>query len=90
VLLFSIGVNTYLKRIAPAADVRPSLAMGLTTMHISAVILPPLGGLLWERYGFQLPFLLGAAFILCSVLATQRIPDRDAMRAASAPSAAAA
>jgi len=90
VLLFSIGVNTYLKRIAPGADVRPTLAMGLTTMHISAVVLPPLGGVLWERYGFQLPFLLGAAFILCSVLATQRIPDREATQPAGAPSAATA
>ncbi|HEV8634271.1 MAG TPA: MFS transporter [Chloroflexota bacterium] len=77
VLLFSIGVTTYLKRIAPAADVRPSLAMGLTTMHISAVVLPPLGGLLWEAFGFQVPFLLGALFIGSSILATQRIPEKE-------------
>ena len=77
ILLFSIGVTTYLKRIAPPADVRPSLAMGLTTMHISAVVLPPLGGLLWEQFGFQVPFLLGALFIGSSILATQRIPAKE-------------
>jgi hypothetical protein len=77
VLLFSIGVTTYLKRIAPSADVRPSLAMGLTTMHISAVVLPPLGGLLWEAFGFQVPFLLGALFIGSSILATQRLPKKE-------------
>jgi MFS family permease len=74
VLLFSIAVNTYLKRIAPDQDVRPTLAMGLTTMHISAVLLPPLGGLLWEAFGYQVPFLLGALFIAGSMLVTQRIP----------------
>jgi hypothetical protein len=84
VLLFSIGVTTYLKRIAPEADVRPSLAMGLTTMHISAVVLPPLGGLLWEAFGFQVPFLLGALFIGSSILATQRLPRKALPRAVAA------
>lgn len=87
-LLFSIGINTYLKRIAPAPDVRPSLVMGLTTMHISALTIPPIGGILWERYGFEVPFLLGAAFIALAMLATQRIPDREAMVVAEPVSAA--
>ncbi len=76
-LLFSIGINTYLKRIASAEDVRPSLAMGVTTMHISALALPPIGGVLWQAYGFQTPFLLGAVFIVLSIFATQRIPLRQ-------------
>jgi len=88
VLLFSIGIRTYLKRIAPGRDVRPTLAMGLTTMHISAVILPPLGGVLWESFGYQLPFLLGAFFILASIIATQRIPLRRQSVPDTAPSAA--
>ncbi|TAK20144.1 MAG: MFS transporter [Chloroflexota bacterium] len=88
ILLFSIGIRTYLKRIAPSVDVRPTLAMGLTTMHISAVILPPLGGILWEAFGYQLPFLLGAFFILSSVIATQRIPSKLEMTAVPAPTAA--
>jgi predicted MFS family arabinose efflux permease len=77
-LLFSMGLNTYLKRIAPSSDVRPCLAMGVTTMHISAIILPPIGGLLWQRFGFEAPFLLGAVFIALSALITQRLPGRAA------------
>ncbi|MBI2939377.1 MAG: MFS transporter [Chloroflexi bacterium] len=73
-LLFSIGVNTYLKRIAAPEDIRGSLAMGVTTMHISAMVLPPIGGVLWVQYGFQTPFLLGAVFIALSMLVTQRLP----------------
>jgi hypothetical protein len=86
ILLLSMAINTYLKRIAPNEDVRPSLAMGLTTMHISAVALPPLGGLLWEAFGYQVPFLLGAAFIAGSFVATQRIPHKAALaRLAATP-----
>jgi hypothetical protein len=87
VLLFSIAVNTYLKRLAPEQDVRPTLAMGLTTMHISAVLLPPVGGLLWEAFGYQVPFLLGALFIAGSMFVTQRLPR--VVRAATPASAAA-
>ena len=75
-MLFSMATNTYLKRTADPGDVAPSLAMGMTTMHISAMIVPILGGMLWERFGFQLPFLVGAGFIVLSILVSRRIPAR--------------
>jgi len=74
VLLSEIGVTTYLKKVASPEDVRPSLATGVTMMHIPALIVPILGGALWNRFGFEVPFLLGATFIGGSMLATQYIP----------------
>jgi predicted MFS family arabinose efflux permease len=79
-LLSEIGVNSYLKKIARPEDVRPSLAAGLTMMHVPALVVPILGGALWNAYGFAVPFLLGAGFITASLLATQFIP-----RPAAAP-----
>lgn len=78
-MLFSMGVNTYLKRTADPGDVAPSLAMGMTTMHVSAMIVPIMGGMLWERFGFQVPFLVGAGFIVLSILTCRRIPARHAV-----------
>ena len=73
-LLSEIGVNTYLKKVATAEDVRPSLATGVTMMHIPALVVPILGGTLWNAFGFEVPFLLGTAFIAGSFVATQFIP----------------
>lgn len=76
VLVCEVGVNTYLKRVAAPEDVRPSLATGVTTMHVPALIVPILGGVLWNTFGFEVPFLLGAGFIAGSLLATQLLPRR--------------
>ena len=86
ILLFSMATNTYLKRTASPEDVGPSLAMGMTTMHVSAMVIPILGGMLWQSYGFQVPFLVGAGFIVISLAVTQLIPKRTLI--APTPSAA--
>jgi len=74
IMLFSMGTNTYLKRTADPGDVAPSLAMGMTTMHAAAMVVPVLGGMLWERFGFQLPFIVGAGFIVLSIFTCRQIP----------------
>jgi len=74
VLLPEIGVSTYLKKVAAPADLRPSLATGVTMMHVPALIVPILGGTLWNAFGFEVPFLVGAIFIAGSLVATQFIP----------------
>ena len=75
-MLFNIALNTYLKRIADPADLGPSLALGVTTMHIPSVVVPLIGGVLWERLGYQIPFLMGASFVLGSLIASQFLPAR--------------
>jgi MFS family permease len=83
---FSLGINSYLGRIAPLEDVTPSLVMGSTVNHIAAVGVPVVGGLLWSTVGYQVTFLAGAATCLLSVLSAlairierepspQRIPE---------------
>jgi predicted MFS family arabinose efflux permease len=70
---FSLGINSYLGRIAPPEDVTPSLVMGSTVNHIAAVGVPVVGGLLWSTVGYQVTFLAGAATCLLSVLAALAI-----------------
>ena len=70
---FSLGINSYLGRIAPPEDVTPSLVMGSTVNHIAAVGVPVAGGLLWSTVGYQVTFLAGAATCLLSVLSALAI-----------------
>ncbi len=69
---FSIGLNTYLQKTADPEDLGSSTAVGFTINHISAVIIPVFGGILWMLY-WRLPFLVGTGFTIISLFFTQMI-----------------
>ncbi len=81
-LLFlgSIGLTTYLHKIADPADVMPSLTMGVSVNHAAAVTVPVVGGLLWARLGYPVTFYGGAAVVAISALVVLK------MRTAEFPS----
>lgn len=69
---FSIGLSTYLQKTADSADLAQSTAVGYTINHISAVIIPLIGGSLW-LVSWRLPFIIGAGLTLVSLYFTQKI-----------------
>jgi len=69
---FSIGLNTYLQKTADPEDLGSSTAIGFTINHISAVIIPFFGGVLW-MLNWRLPFFVGTLFALLSLVFTQMI-----------------
>lgn len=71
--LSTIGLTTFLSRLAEPKDVLPSLSMGVTMNHIAAVIVPVVGGLIWASLGYTITFVSGAAVVLVSLLAASRI-----------------
>ena len=82
--LFSIGTTTYLRKICRREDLAPSLAMGVSLAHLTAVVVPVIGAALWERLGYQFPFLFGTTFIFISLWLTQKI-DVARQRVPGAP-----
>jgi hypothetical protein len=82
--LFSIGTTTYLRKICRPEDLAPSLAMGVSLAHLTAIVVPIVGATLWERLGYQFPFLFGTIFIFISLWLTQKI-DIPKQRIAGAP-----
>jgi hypothetical protein len=54
---------------------------------VTAVVVPIVGAALWERLGYQFPFLFGTAFIFVSLWLTQRI-DVERQRLADGPTVA--
>jgi len=42
-----MAINTYFQKTAEPQDIAPSMAVGFTINHISAVVIPIVGGVLW-------------------------------------------
>ncbi|MBI5485220.1 MAG: hypothetical protein HY888_12260 [Deltaproteobacteria bacterium] len=74
---FAVAIRTYFQKIAVPQDIAPSTAVGFTINHIAAVFLPALGGYL-RVLDYRIPFLMGAALGLASLILAQfiRVPLR--------------
>lgn len=73
----AIALTTYLNRIAPPEDLKPSLSMGVTFNHISSVTVPLIGGFAWHYFGYQVIFFAGAGFSVISLVFAQFLPKRE-------------
>lgn len=82
--LFSIGTTTYLRKICRPQDLAPSLAMGVSLAHVTAIVVPVVGAALWAQLGYKFPFLFGTVFIFISLFLTQKI-DIPKQRVEGAP-----
>ncbi len=69
---FTVSIRTYFQKIADRADIAPSMAMGVTVNHIAAVAVPLAGGFLW-MVDYRIPFVMGAGFAVCSLVAVRFI-----------------
>jgi len=69
---FNLALTTYFQKIAIAPEeVTSNLAVGQTIEHIAAVVVPVMGGIVWDRFGSQAPFLVGVGIVLVSLTLTQ-------------------
>lgn len=72
---FNMSISTYLRKVCTVEDLGPSLTMGSTVNHIAAVFIPIVGGVLWDQFGYQFAFLMGAGISAISLLVTYMIKD---------------
>lgn len=69
---FNLALTTYFQKIAVTPEeVTSNLSVGQTIEHIAAVVVPVMGGIVWERFGSQAPFLVGVGIVLVSLTLTQ-------------------
>jgi predicted MFS family arabinose efflux permease len=74
----SMAIRTYFQKIADPHDIAPSMAVGFTINHISAIVIPALGGWFWLM-DYKIPFIAGAVLGFISLIATQFIRiEKDA------------
>jgi predicted MFS family arabinose efflux permease len=67
----AIALTTYLHKIAPQEDLKPTLAMGVTMNHVASVLAPLGGGLAWQFFGYQTIFYSGAVITAVSLVLSQ-------------------
>jgi predicted MFS family arabinose efflux permease len=82
--LGSIGLTTYLQKIATPEDLMPSLAMGVSMNHAAAVVVPLVGGFMWQRLGYPATFMGGAVVVAISATTVllMKVPKSSKHRAA--------
>lgn len=69
-----IAVSTHLDKMAERPDVAPSLAMGSTINHITGILVPMGGGIMWATLGPRSVFIVGAIICALSVVQASRLP----------------
>jgi predicted MFS family arabinose efflux permease len=71
---FNLALPTYFQKIAvDPEEITSNLSTEQTINHIAAVIVPVIGGAVWERFGSQAPFLAGAVIVAVSLILVQFI-----------------
>jgi MFS family permease len=66
----AIGAATYLRKIAVPQDIAPSLSMGVTLLHATAIVVPVAAGMILNYVGYQVPFFIGCGFALVAAIVT--------------------
>jgi predicted MFS family arabinose efflux permease len=71
---FNLALTTYFQKIAVSQEeITSNLSVEQTINHISAIIIPIIGGTVWVMFGSQAPFLVGVVIVLISLVLAQAI-----------------
>jgi MFS family permease len=84
---FSVAADSYFQKIARSTEeITSNVSMAQTVNHVSALVVPVLGGILWEQVSPSATFLAGAGIAVVSLALAQLIPTRPAPKPAPVPS----
>jgi predicted MFS family arabinose efflux permease len=72
--IFNTGLTTYVNKIAPKSEHRPTLSMGVAANHVASVTMPFVGGILWATLGYRWPFLMGIPAAAASIAIVLGMP----------------
>jgi predicted MFS family arabinose efflux permease len=72
--VFNTGLTTYVNKIAPKSEHRPTLSMGVAANHVASVAMPLVGGILWATLGYQWAFLIGIPAAAASIFTVLGMP----------------
>jgi predicted MFS family arabinose efflux permease len=82
-LLFALGTgrSVYVSRLAKSAqEMASTLAMGVSVNHIASMIIPAIGGFIWETFGYERVFTVAALLALFIAVIASRVPGRRITR----------
>ncbi len=70
----SIALKSYLRKISTPEDLTSCLSFGMTANHITAVVIPIVGGMAWMAFGYKTTFIAGAIIVFIDMLFALRVP----------------
>jgi predicted MFS family arabinose efflux permease len=71
---FNVALPAYFQKIAVTKDeITSNLSVEQAIQHIAAITVPLIGGIVWEKYGAQAPFLFGVGIVLAGLVLTQQM-----------------
>lgn len=66
---FRIALQSYFQKIAVRPqEITPNISLGQTINHIAAVVIPVVGGVVWEAVGSRYTFLIGVGIVALSLI----------------------
>lgn len=71
--LSSVGSATYLRKVAVRDEIAPSLAMGVTLSHATAIVVPITAGFTLNFVDYRIPFLVACFFASFAIVVTRRL-----------------
>jgi MFS family permease len=71
---FNLAIDSYFQKIAYSpAEITSNISLGQTINHVSALVVPVLGGILWEQIAPSATFLAGVVIAVISLVLVQFI-----------------
>jgi len=67
-----MAINTFFHKTGRPEDIAPSMSIGFTINHTSAVVIPVIGGVLW-MIDWRIPFIAGAGIAVISLVFSQKV-----------------
>lgn len=72
---FSLALRSYFQKIALVPqDITPNMSLGQSINHVAAIVIPMLGGWMWETFEQATPFLMGVGVALVSLVLSGLLP----------------
>ncbi len=78
----TIAASTYLRKIAVPEEIAPSISMGVTILHATAVGVPVIAGYILNYVGYQIPFFVACGIAVGTVALTVRLNPKAQRTAA--------
>jgi predicted MFS family arabinose efflux permease len=71
---FNVALPAYFQKIAVTRDeITSNLSVEQAIQHIAAITVPLIGGIVWEKFGAQAPFLFGVGIVLAGLVLAQQM-----------------
>lgn len=75
--LSTICLTTYVKKLSDNNELLTALSTGQTFNHLAACVVPIIGGLAWEKWGYSFTFIGSTVIVIISMFYASFVPKKQ-------------